>query len=396
MTTFNAQLYRLNRINTNEVKMVFVRNQHMLSQWVLRNFRSDDTALHPKGKQRVWAHVVVPTAEGVNDIKDIPLPISTVAVCKDCFRLSDGATGELFDIEHELSTYENSISVLANELIHEHQFSRLANCDTEDFPVEDLAGFAILQMILNLNNPQSRFPHKESMLESLIKPVVDNISEHVSSILSLTTTHPSLSEQLIYKKLIRVAGSGSAAEDKAHAIFILYSILALQKKPTPIGTAAYLRDKIFAGIYAIDVFHTGHDLKSTEPRPVFTVSANIFCALPNEGVIYLPLSHNIALRFNTIPGKGFYQNPTVRVFSPVPSSLKCSESEQLEIYQCSYDFIDQIMSTIDSYNNGFSNIIYSSWQLSDIEKYLKLQDEHPDTYYLPEYPVHWTPTGEKD
>lgn len=38
--------------------MSYTRNQHMLSQWVLRNFRSDDTALDPKIKQRVWAHVV--------------------------------------------------------------------------------------------------------------------------------------------------------------------------------------------------------------------------------------------------------------------------------------------------------------------------------------------------
>ncbi|MEI9629323.1 DUF4238 domain-containing protein [Phytobacter diazotrophicus] len=375
--------------------MAYTTNQHMLSQWVLRNFRSDDTALHPKNKQRVWAHVVVPTAEGENDIKDIPLPISSVAVCKDCFRLTDGVTGELFDIEHELSAYEHSISVLVRELVQEHQFARLADCDTDNFPVEDLAGFAILQMMLNLNNPQSRFPDKASLLESLIKPVVDNICEHVSAILSLTTTHPTLAEQSIYQKLIRIAGSSSGAEDKARALFILYSILALQKKQTPLGTAAYLRDEIFSGIYVIDVFHTGHDFNSTEPRPVFTVSANVFCALRDERIIYLPLSHNIALRFNQVPGKGFYQNPAIRVFSPVPSSLKCSGTERLEIYQCSYDFIDQVMSTIDMYNNGCSNIIYSSWQLSDVENYLKLQDEQPDTWYLPEHPVRWTAASEK-
>ena len=52
------------------------------------------------------------------------------------------------------------------------------------------------------------------------------------------------------------------------------------------------------------------------------------------------------------------------------------------------------MSTIDMYNVGFSNIIYSSWQLSDVENYLKLQNEQPDTYYLPEHPVRWTATRE--
>ena len=210
--------------------MSYTTNQHMLSQWVLRNFRSDDTALHPKSKQRVWAHVVVPGAEDKNDIKDIPLPISSVAVCKNCFRLTDGVTGEVFDIEHELSAYENSIAILVRELVQEHQFARLANCDTEDFPVEELAGFAIFQMILNLKNPQSGFPHKETMLADLLKPVVDNIADHISSILSLPTTHPFLTEELIYQKLIRIAGSSSSAEDKAHAIFILYAILALQKK----------------------------------------------------------------------------------------------------------------------------------------------------------------------
>lgn len=376
--------------------MSYTTNQHMLSQWVLRNFRSDDTALHPKSKQRVWAHVVVPGAEDKNDIKDIPLPISSVAVCKNCFRLTDGVTGEVFDIEHELSAYENSIAILVRELVQEHQFARLANCDTEDFPVEELAGFAIFQMILNLKNPQSGFPHKETMLADLLKPVVDNIADHISSILSLPMTHPFLTEELIYQKLIRIAGSSSSAEDKAHAIFILYAILALQKKPTPLDTASYLMKEIFAGIFAIDVFHTGHHFNSTEPRPVFTVSANVFCIFVDERCVYLPISHNIALRFNQTSGMGFYQNPKIRVFSPAPSTLTCSESECLEIYKCSYDFIDQIMTTIDMYNNGFSNIIYSSWQLSDVQNYLKLQDEQPDNYYLPEHPVRWEVAGEKD
>ncbi|MCD2510716.1 DUF4238 domain-containing protein, partial [Enterobacter kobei] len=65
------------------------------------------------------------------------------------------------------------------------------------------------------------------------------------------------------------------------------------------------------------------------------------------------------------------------------------------IYKCSYDYIDQTMSTIDMCNVGFSNIIYSSWQLSDVENYLRLQNEHRDTYYLPEHPVRWTVTREK-
>lgn len=38
--------------------MDYTKNQHVLSQWVLRNFRSDDTALYAKEKQRVWCHTV--------------------------------------------------------------------------------------------------------------------------------------------------------------------------------------------------------------------------------------------------------------------------------------------------------------------------------------------------
>ncbi|EFO3279964.1 hypothetical protein DPV13_24595 [Escherichia coli] len=39
--------------------------------------------------------------------------------------------------------------------------------------------------------------------------------------------------------------------------------------------------------------------------------------------------------------------------------------------------------------------LYSSWQLSDVENYLRLQNEHHDTYYLPEHPVCWTVSREK-
>lgn len=143
----------------------------MLSQWFLCNFRSDDTALNPKGRQRIWCHVVVPGAEGQNDIKDTPLPVSSVAICKDCFRLTDGETGECFDIEHELSEYENKMVVLVRDLVRHHNFARLPNCDSHDFPAEVLAGFGIFQLILNLNNPQSRFSGKEVLFQRLIAPL---------------------------------------------------------------------------------------------------------------------------------------------------------------------------------------------------------------------------------
>lgn len=375
--------------------MGYTRNQHMLSQWFLRNFRSDDTALSPKDKQRVWAHVVVPTAEGENDIKDIPLPISSVAVCKDCFRLTDGDTGEIFDIEHELSDYEQDMALLVRDLVQNHNFPRLANCDSNDFPVEKLASFAIFQMILNLNNPQSRFPGKAELFQSFIIPIKKNLQHIISETLSLPEVMPEVAALSIYQKLIRIARSSSGDDEKSKAMFVLFSLLSLQGEITLVDVMAKLRGEIFSGIHRVDIFHTGHHFNSTEPRPVFTVSPNVFCKMIEESVLYLPLSHNLALEFHQYPKHGFYTPLKINVYSPEPQKLFTKDQSRINIYKCSFDYIDQIMSKIDTYNVGFSNVIYSSWQLSDVENYLKLQNEQPDTYYLPEHPVSWTATSEK-
>lgn len=375
--------------------MGYTRNQHMLSQWFLRNFRSDDTAQSPKEKQRVWALVVVPTAEGKNDIKDIPLPISSVAVCKDCFRLTDGDTGEVFDIEHELSDYEQDMALLVRDLVQNHNFARLANCDTDDFPVEKLASFAIFQMLLNLNNPQSRFPGKNELFQSFINLVKNNLQHIISETISLSDVMPELAALSIYQKLIRIARSSSGDDEKAKAMFVLFSLLALQGKITMIDTMAWLRGEVFSGIHRVDIFHTGHHFYSTEPRPVFTVSPNVFCKMTEERVLYLPLAHNLALKFYQYPEHGFFTPLEINVFSPDPQKLLTKDMSRIKVYKCSYDYIDQVMSTIDMYNVGFSNIIYSSWQLSDVENYLRLQNEHHDTYYLPEHPVCWTVFREK-
>lgn len=375
--------------------MGYTRNQHMLSQWFLRNFRSDDTAQSPKEKQRVWAHVVVPAAESKNDIKDIPLPISSVAVCKDCFRLTDGDTGEVFDIEHELSDYEQDMALLVRDLVQNHNFPRLANCDTDDFPVEKLASFAIFQMLLNLNNPQSRFPGKNELFQTFINPVKNNIQHIISETISLPEVMPELATLSIYQKLIRIARSSSGDDEKAKAMFILFSLLARQGKITMIDAMARLRGEVFSGIHRVDIFHTGHHFDSTEPRPVFTVSPNVFCKMTEERVLYLPLAHNLALEFYQYPEHGFFIPLEINVFSPAPQKLLTKDMSRINIYKCSYDYIDQVMSTIDMYNVGFSNIIYSSWQLSDVENYLRLQNEHHDTYYLPEHPVCWTVSREK-
>lgn len=374
--------------------MGYTRNQHMLSQWFLRNFRSDDTALSSEEKKRVWAHVVVPTAEGESDIKDIPLPISSVAVCKDCFRLTDGDTGEIFDIEHELSDYEQDMALLVRDLVQNHNFQRLANCDSNDFPVEKLASFGIFQMILNLNKPQSRFPGKSELFRSFINPIKNDLSYIISETLSLPEVMPEVASLSIYQKLIRIARSSSEDDEKAMAMFVLFSLLALQGKITMIDAMAKLRGAVFSGIHRVDIFHIGHHFDSTEPRPVFTVSPNVFCKMTEERVLYLPLAHNLALEFHQYQQHGFFTPQEINVFSPEPQMLVIKDQLQLNIYKCSYDYIDQIMSTIDMYNIGFSKIIYSCWKLSDVENYLRLQNEHRDTYYLPKHPVRWTTTRE--
>lgn len=374
--------------------MGYTRNQHMLSQWFLRNFRSDDTAQSPKEKQRVWAHVVVPTAEGKNDIKDIPLPISSVAVCKDCFRLTDGDTGEVFDIEHELSDYEQDMALLVRDLVQNHNFARLANCDTDDFPVEKLASFAIFQMLLNLNNPQSRFPGKNELFQSFINLVKNNLQHIISETISLSDVMPELAALSIYQKLIRIARSSSGDDEKAKAMFVLFSLLALQGKITMIDTMAWLRGEVFPE-YIVWIYFI--------PGTTFTVQNHVrylqyhlmYLQMTEERVLYLPLAHNLALKFYQYPEHGFFTPLEINVFSPDPQKLLTKDMSRIKVYKCSYDYIDQVMSTIDMYNVGFSNIIYSSWQLSDVENYLRLQNEHHDTYYLPEHPVCWTVSREK-
>lgn len=367
--------------------MAYTRNQHVLSQWILRNFRSDDTALKPREKQRVWCHIVVPGDDGKNIIRDIPLPVSSVGVCKDCFRLTDGDTGELFDIEHELSDFERDMSVLVRDLVHNHSFARLAECGRHDFPVEKLAGFAVFQMLLNLNNPQNGFAHKEAVFQDVIAPVMARLPQLISATLSLPGTRPALADRSIYRKLIRIARSSSPDGMKAKAMFTVFCLLALQDLPTLMDPLDVLRESMFGGIHRIDILHTGHAFDSAAPRPVFTVSANVFCHLTEEWVVYLPLAHNLALRFHRCPDAGFFSPPQINMFSPEPRLLARQDPARVRVYRCSFDYIDMAVSEVNMFNVGLSNVIYSCWQLSDVEHYLALQSAHPDEWYLPAHPI---------
>lgn len=56
---------------------------------------------------------------------------------------------------------------------------------------------------------------------------------------------PELAALSIYQKLIRIARSSSGDDEKAKAMFVLFSLLALQGKITMIDTMARLRGEVF-------------------------------------------------------------------------------------------------------------------------------------------------------
>lgn len=311
--------------------MDYTKNQHVLSQWVLRNFRSDDTALSAKEKQRVWCHTVYMTPDKENVLHTQPLPISSVAVSKNCFRLIDAETGLPFDIEDELGVYELLTAGVVNDIIHEHNFSRLRHTLPEDFPVEKLASFAVMQLMLNLHNPQNKNPYKHELLEQFHADIQDHLSEYIYSINQLPQTNPELMEDHFYRKILRVANSVSSEEDKSRTLFVLFGLLSILNKPTLYDKINKLRNKIFSGMRTIEVIHTGHDFDSTEHRPAFGIAPNIFCLYNDENRIYLPLSHNFTLCF--ITGAALCFRPRIDVFSPRPELLKCRHDRSLNFYK---------------------------------------------------------------
>lgn len=121
-----------------------------------------------------------------------PLPISSVAVSKNCFRLIDAETGQPFDIEDELGVYERLLAGIVNDIIHEHNFSRLRHTHPDDFPVEKLTSFAVMQLMLNLHNPQNKNPYKQEMLEQFHADIQDHLSEYIHSINQLPHSNPEL------------------------------------------------------------------------------------------------------------------------------------------------------------------------------------------------------------
>lgn len=198
--------------------MDYTKNQHVLSQWVLRNFRSDDTALLQKEKQRVWCHTVYITPDKENVLHTQPLPISSGGSIENCFRLIDAETGQPSDIEEELGVYVNVWTAgIVNDIIHEHNFSRLRHAQPDDFP-EKLTSFAVMQLMLNLHNPQNKTRLSMKCSEQFHSDIQDHLSEYVHSINQLPHTNPELMDDHFYSKILRISNSASSGEDKSRSL----------------------------------------------------------------------------------------------------------------------------------------------------------------------------------
>ena len=364
--------------------MKYTKNQHVLSQWVLRNFRSDDTANHPKEKQRVWCHTIHTSSELENDIKEIPLPISSVAINKNCFMLIDGDTGNKFDIESELSDYERSTSILFNELIHKHKFHKLLDVSRKGNALEGILNFMVIQMVLGFYNPQNKMEGKDEVLEHIINDMVENY-QNIEKLITEPPKHvkPYYNQQ-VFIKILRVVKSTSEVYDKCKALFVLSMLAESKNLPSLFGYLSSVRNEMFKNIYITGIYHTGYDFDSVELRPVFTISPNIFAINPNNNFNLLPLAHNLALSFSI--GQSQYYNSHIEVYSVEPSKLKCRSSKRLHIYKVSHDFLDNITGWITAIGVTNTSMLYTPYELKDIEGYLKVQKENEHYHYTPKVP----------
>ena len=62
-----------------------------------------------------------------------------------------------------------------NDIIHEHNFSRLRHAQPDDFPVEKLTSFAVMQLMLNLHNRKNK-NRISKMLEQFHADIQDHLS----------------------------------------------------------------------------------------------------------------------------------------------------------------------------------------------------------------------------
>ncbi|WP_265533596.1 DUF4238 domain-containing protein [Pseudomonas saponiphila] len=371
-------------INT-VAKVPYKRNQHVLSQWILRNFRSDDTATEKKDKQRVWCHTVYLDDDKENEITLIPLPISSVAVSKDCFMLIDGGSGEKFDIEAELSEYEFRTSSFFNKLIHENKFELLVDVKNNTCEALDtILNFMVVQMILNAHNPQNKSQDKDIVFDSLIELVLGKLTELMGAIDNPPDKFKYISDSGIYKKIKRVFRSSSDDVEKAKALVVLFLLAESSGLPIPFGMLSGIRNELFQGLYIDGIYHTGYGFDSTELRPVFSIGPNVFSYYMSRENIYLPIAHNYAINFS-VGGDGSY-NKSIDVYSVNPSLLKCKSSAQLKVFQVSHDYIDSVTSIVATGNIALSNTIYTPFELKNVHDYLGLQRADYSKYHYPDEP----------
>lgn len=364
--------------------MKYTKNQHMLSQWVLRNFRSDDTAFQPKDKQRVWCHTVYHSKDKENDIKEIPLPISSVAISKDCFMLVDGETGRKFDIENELSNYEKDTSIIFNELVHGHEFNKLLNVSEKGNSLEKMVNFMVVQMFLGLLNPQNKMEGRHEVLNQILESMVDKF-QNIKSLLSNppSAVKPYFTHD-VFRKALRVINSSSDVLEKCKALFFLFMLAEANNIPSLLGHLSSFRKSIFSKINITGIYHTGYDFDSTETRPVFTISPNVIILNTENDFNLLPLAHNLAIGFSLCQHNHY--NSHLDIFSVDPRKLKCESSKNLRIFKVSHDYIDGIIGWVSMIGVGQTNTMYTPYELKDIERYLKLQNENYEHHYTPENP----------
>ncbi|WP_273049307.1 DUF4238 domain-containing protein [Pseudoalteromonas sp.] len=363
--------------------MKYTKNQHMLSQWILRNFRSDDSVGYPKDKQRVWCHTVYPSGKE-NEVRDLSLPISSVGVNKNCFMLIDGESGNKFDIENELSEYELSTSIVFNELVKKHKFQRLLDINRRDNTLVSILNFMVIQMVLGFYNPQNKMEGKDKILSPMLDDMLINYQRIEAIIKNPPSNVKSYYQQPLFQKMLKVVNSESSKAEKCKTLFILSMLAEAKFLPSLFGYLAVVRNSMFAKIYISGIYHTGYDFDSIEKRPVFTVSPNTFIINENNNMNLLPLSHNLCLSFSLKESE--YYNDHLKIYSADPSKLNCRSSKRKHIYKVSHDFIDNITAWVCAGNIGHTNTMYTPHSLKDVEDYLNLQNENENFYYSPSVP----------
>ena len=242
----------------------------------------------------------------------------------------------------------------------------------------------LLQWILNLNNPQNQRKDKEDDLNFFIGDMVENFSQFEKDLRNIPEEYKSIVEKSIfYKKILKTLESSSSIEQKCKTLFILNALMISEGIPS-ITNFNNAKISFFKGINIECIYHTGYDIDSVNPRPVFTIGPNIMSWISEKEFI-LPISHNFAIRFSI--NNNIWKNRII-IFSANPDVLKCKTSSITKIYKVSHDYIDNKCNLINQYNLDSSGCFYSPHSLADItEYYSEIQPKNLDYYNSPTDPL---------